>query len=221
MRRSLYRRHYRTLSCTLAACALAAALSTPARAGVPEKGEGTITVLAGWRAVPQHALMAQLARDGQEPRHDAFQTGFLVGLGFMPDDDLHVLIDLGYTSDKFLLKDGDASVKIFNILLSGDTPVIKGQRWTLYLGGGLGYSLNTFSRFGRDAESNGSAGFVKAGFRWQLSGPVALVIEDRYTVSSADYPELKSVVNVGGNLLSVGLHFHFFSPPEKGHPIGP
>ena len=205
----------------VSALAVACALAGPARAGVPERGEGTVTVLAGWRAIPQHALMAQLQHDQQEPIHNAFQAGFLVGLGFMPDDDLHVSIDLGYSTDRWALKDGDAAVKVIIILLSGDTSVLKGPRWSLYLGGGLGYSLNTFSRYGRDAESNGSAGFLKAGFRWQLAGPVALVIEDRYTLSSADYPELKSIINVGGNLLSVGLHFHFFSPPEKGHPAGP
>ena len=211
---------HRKLSRTIAAaCALAAlALAAPVRAGVPEKGEGTVSVLAGWRGIPQHDLMAQLTRDGQAPLHAAFQPGFLVELGYMPDDDLHVTIDLGYAIDRWTLKDGDAAVKVVNILLSGDTPVIKGPRWSLYFGGGLGYSLNTFSRYGKDTESNGSAGFLKVGFRWQLSGPVALVIEDRYTLSSADYPELKSVVNVGGNLLSIGLHFHFFSAPEKGHP---
>ena len=210
---------HRQLSRTPAVCALAlAALATSARAGVPEKGEGTITVLAGWRGIPQHALMAQLTRDGQEPVHDAFQPGFLVELGYMPDDDLHVTIDLGYATDRWTLKDGDAAVKVINVLLSGDTPVLKGQRWSLYLGGGLGYSLNTFSRYGRDTESNGSAGFLKAGFRFNLTGAIALVVEDRFTLSTADYPELKSVVNVGGNLLSVGLHFHFFSPPDKGHP---
>ena len=71
---------HRTLSRTPAAvCALAAlALAAPAHAGVPEKGEGTVTILAGWRAIPQHTLMAQLTRDGQEPVHEAFQPGFLV-----------------------------------------------------------------------------------------------------------------------------------------------
>jgi hypothetical protein len=211
----------RSPSTALAAAALAAlcaALPSAARAAVPESGEATITVLGGWRGVPQHSLMAELTRDGESPSHSAFQPGFLLQLGFQPDDDLHVSIDLGYGLDAWKLANGDASVSIVNILLSGDTALLKGKGWSWYLGGGLGYSLNTFSRGGRATESNGSAGFIKTGLRWQLKGPVALVIEDRYTLASADYPELKSVVNVGGNTLSIGLMFHFLSPEDKGHP---
>ena len=198
--------------------ALCLVATSAARAAVPEAGEATVTVLAGFRGVPQHALLTELARDGESPVHSAFQPGFLLQLGFQPDDDMHISVDLGYGLDKWQLANGDASVSIVNILLSGDTALLKGKRWSWYLGGGLGYSLNTFSRNGRSTESNGSAGFIKTGFRFQLSGPVALVLEDRYTLASADYPELKSVVNVGGNTLSIGLQFHFLSPDDKGHP---
>ena len=205
------------LSCAALSCA---AVSSAASAAVPQSGEATVTLLAGWRGVPQHALMSQLTRDGENPVHPLFQPGFLLSLGFQPDDDMHISIDLGYGLDKWQLANGDASVSIVNVLLAGDTALLKGPRWSLYLGGGLGYSLNTFSRGGRSTESNGSAGFIKAGFRFQLTGPVALVLEDRYTLASADYPELKSIVNVGGNTLSIGLQFHFLSPDEKGHPSG-
>jgi hypothetical protein len=208
-----------TLSLSSLACAaLCVAVPRSAAAAVPEAGEATVTILAGWRGVPQHSLMAELARDGESPVHPAFQPGFLLQLGFQPDDDMHISVDLGYGLDAWKLNGGDASVTIVNILLSGDTALLKGKGWSWYLGGGLGYSLNTFSRNGRSTESNGSAGFLKTGLRWQLWGHAALVIEDRWTLSSADYPELKSMVNVGGNTLSIGLQFHFLSPEDKGHP---
>jgi hypothetical protein len=202
----------------LACAALCVALPRAAAAAVPEAGEATVTILAGWRGVPQHALMAQLARDGENPTHPAFQPGFLLSLGFQPDDDMHISVDLGYGLDSWKLNGGDASVSIVDILLSGDTALLKGKNWSWYLGGGLGYSLNTFSRNGRSTESNGSAGFLKTGLRVQLWGHAALVIEDRYTLAAADYPELKSMVNVGGNMISIGLQFHFLSPEDKGHP---
>jgi hypothetical protein len=202
----------------LSCAALCVALPRRAQAAVPEVGEATVTILAGWRGVPQHALMAELKNDGLNPTHPAFQPGFLLQLGFQPDDDLHITVDLGYGLDSWKIDGGDASVSIVNVLLSADTALLKGKGWSWYLGGGLGYSLNTFSRNGLATESNGSAGFLKTGLRLQLKGPVALVIEDRYTLASADYPELKSMVNVGGNTLSIGLMFHFLSPEDKGHP---
>ncbi len=208
------KRFFAALACT----ALCVALPRAAAAAVPEAGEATVTILAGWRGVPQHALMAELARDGESPVHSAFQPGFLLQLGFQPDEDMHISVDLGYGLDSWKLNGGDASVSIVSILLAGDTALLKGKNWSWYLGGGLGYSLNTFSRNGRSTESNGSAGFLKTGLRWQLWGHAALVLEDRYTLAAADYPELKSMVNVGGNTLLIGLQFHFLSPDDKGHP---
>lgn len=208
------KRFFAALACT----ALCVALPRAAAAAVPEAGEATVTILAGWRGVPQHALMAELARDGENPVHSAFQPGFLLQLGFQPDEDMHISVDLGYGLDSWKLNGGDASVSIVSILLAGDTALLKRKNWSWYLGGGLGYSLNTFSRNGRSTESNGSAGFLKTGLRWQLWGHAALVLEDRYTLAAADYPELKSMVNVGGNTLSIGLQFHFLSPDDKGHP---
>ena len=206
----------------LSCAALCVAIPRAAAAAVPEAGEATVTILAGWRGVPQHALMTQLARDGENPIHSAFQPGFLLQLGFQPDDDMHISVDLGYGLDSWQLhkegNGGDASLSIVTILLAGDTALLKGKNWSWYLGGGLGYSLNTFNRNGRSTESNGSAGFLKTGLRWQLWGHAALVIEDRYTLASADYPELHSMVNVGGNTLLIGLQFHFLSPDDKGHP---
>ena len=207
----------RLLLCTLAGLALAA----PAVAAVPEKDEGTVTLLAGWRMVPQHGLISELNREGLSPTHDAFQPGFTLSLGFMPDEGFHASIDLGYATDQWKNTGGDATVKIIGLQLAGDTTLLKGQRWSVYLGAGIGYSLNTFTRNGRDTESNGTAGFAKAGLRWQLAGSAALVIEDRYTLAFAQYPELNSIINVGGNTLSVGVMFHFASPQDKGHPTMP
>jgi hypothetical protein len=190
--------------------------------GVPEKGEGTVTLLGGVRLIPQHGFLSTVRQDGRSISQRQFQPQGSLFLGFMPDDDLHVTIGLGYGIDKYPISPGgDLSVTSFTILLGADTPLFKGKGWQIFGGGGLGYSLNTLSRNGTNTESNSTAGYLALGFRRQLAGLVALVIEDRYTVASASYPPLNSSVNVGGNLVSVGLLFHFLSPEDKGHPHAP
>jgi tetratricopeptide (TPR) repeat protein len=58
---------------------------------------------------------------------------------------------------------------------------------------------------------------VAIGFRVRLGGPVALVLEDRLQISSAQVDSTyQKPLNVGGNLLSVGLMFHFLEPRKKG-----
>jgi hypothetical protein len=191
------------------------------QAGIPEVGEGTATLLAGWRGIPQHPLMAQLKQDGLSPEHDLAQPGFILSLGYRSDAEMHVSIDLGYAIDRWRLSSGSASAQTVNVLLSGDAPIWQRRDFTLYFGGGFGYAINTFSLNGAATESNGSALFAKVGLRVRIAGSLALVLEDRYTYSNSDYPALHSSVNVGGNLLAVGLQLHFATPDDKGHPQGP
>ena len=48
------------------------------------------------------------------------------------------------------------------------------------------------------------------------------MIEERYTLASAQVdPQSKERLNVGGNLLSIGLMFHFLEPDDKGKPTAP
>jgi hypothetical protein len=195
---------------------LLCAAAPVARAGVPDVADGTIALLGGWRGVPQHALMTELSRDGLSPQHDAFQPGFMLELGYRSDADLHMTIEIGYGVDKWLLTGGDATASIVDVLLAADTPLWQGESFMLYGGGGMGYSLNTYTRNGASTESNSTAIFAKVGLRVQLYGSLALVLEDRWTFASSDYPELKSSINVGGNLLSLGFMLHFHMPNE--HP---
>ena len=60
---------------------------------------------------------------------------------------------------------------------------------------------------------------VALGLRIRLGGPVALVVEDRYTLASAQVDAANSTqsLNVGGNFLSLGLMFHFLQPDEKSY----
>lgn len=189
--------------------------------GIPEQGEGTIAILGGVRLIPQHGLLSTVQANGGSISQKQFQPQAIAYLGFMPDEELHVTIGLGYGVDRYALTDGDLSVSSFTLLLGGDTPLLRGEKYTLYGGGGIGYSLNTFNRSGVSTESNSTAGYLAVGFRYRLGAKVALVVEDRYTVASASYPPLNASVNVGGNLLSAGLLFHFFSPEDKGHPRAP
>jgi hypothetical protein len=199
---------------TAASLLLAAA---PALAGVPGKGDGTITVLGGLRAIPGGEYQTETGA-----KHSLWHPGFLLELGFQPDDELHGGIQLGYALDQY--GDGATALKVrsFQVLLALDTALVQGNWYTLYGGGGLGYSLNTVSRATGDLEANSALGFVSVGFRFRISDHLGGVIEDRYSISSAAAdPSATNAINMGGNLLSAGIIFHFFSPEDKGHPTAP
>jgi Outer membrane protein beta-barrel domain len=207
------------LSLVLAAslcCAFAAQAD-----GVPEQGEGTVAILGGFRLIPQHGFLSQVQSNGGTISQKQFQPQGIAYFGFMPDEQLHITIGLGYGIDRYSTSDGDLSVSSFTLLLGADTPLLRGDRYTVYGGGGIGYSLNTLNLAGVSTESNSTAGYLAVGFRYALGSKIALVVEDRYTVASAAYPHFNASVNVGGNLLSAGLLFHFFSPEDKGHPHAP
>jgi len=190
--------------------ALAALLAaTSAAAAVPEKGEGTITLFGGARAlVPGNSQY--LTEQGAT--HRLVQPGGMASFGYQYDDELHFKIEVGFLTDRYRIAGGDLQVRSIPILLALDTALVKGRSFTFYGGGGIGYSLNTGSR----------AGYVALGLRLQISGPLAAVIEDRYTLASAQVdPQSKERLNVGGNLLSIGLMFHFLEPDDKGKPTHP
>jgi hypothetical protein len=193
--------------------------AAPSLAAVPEKGEGTITLLGGARAlVPGNG--AYLNEQGAA--HKLFQPGGFASFGYQYDDELHFKIEVGYLYDSYRIAGGDLTVKTIPILFALDTILWRGKGFSLYAGGGIGYSLNTGSRGAANNEANSTAGYVGVGFRVQLGGPVALVIEDRWTLASAAVDPNSSIkLNVGGNLLSLGLMFHFLSPDDKGHPKPP
>jgi hypothetical protein len=200
----------------LAFALLLAALS--ASAAVPEKGEGTITLFGGARTLlpaNNDYLNEQVAS------HRALQPGGLVAFGYQYDEELHFKIEVGYMMDRYRIPGGDLQVRTIPILLALDTTLVKGQAFTFYGGGGIGYFLNTGTRHGVSNEANSTAGYLALGLRLQIAGPVALVLEDRYTLASAQVDaESKQRLNVGGNLLSLGLMFHFLEPDDKGKPTG-
>lgn len=212
----------RQIFCILPPMRLALAVllaASGAFAAVPEKGEGTITIFGGARSLfPGNS--EYLVEQGAS--HQPVQPGGIASFGYQYDEELHFKIEIGYMYDHFHIAGGDLVVRSIPILLALDTVLIKGQKFTFYGGGGIGYSLNTGSRGGVDNEANSTAGYVALGFRMQLPGPMALVVEDRYTLSHAQVdPQSTQMLNVGGNLLSVGLMFHFLQPDDKGKPTAP
>ena len=190
--------------------------TAPAIAGVPSKGDGTITVLGGLRAIPGGDYAAEPGRD-----HSLWHPGFLGEFGYQLDDELHGGIQIGYGLDRY---GGAAPITIHSIqiLIALDTVLAQQSWFTLYAGGGIGYSLNTAKTSSGDVEANSVAGFIALGLRFRLVDHVALVLEERYTIASATIdPSSANSVNMGGNLVSAGLMFHFFSPGDKGHPTAP
>ena len=193
-----------------------ALLAAPAFAAVPEKGEGTLTVLPGVRFIPGNGPYL----DEQGGTHRALQPGVIGSFGYQYDDELHFKIDLGYLIDSY---SNGLQVRSIPILLGLDTALLRRSWCTVYGGGGIGYSLNTGNRNGLTQEANATAGFLQLGWRIALASKIALVIEDRYTLASAqvDFPTSTKSLNVGGNFFSVGLMVHFLEPDDKGHPQPP
>jgi len=193
--------------------------ASAAAAGVPEKGEGTITLFGSARTLfPGNS--DYLSDTGGT--HQPVQPGGLASFGYQYDDDLHFKIEVGYLYDRYRSPGGDLLVKSIPILLAIDTTLVRSAKFVLYGGGGIGYMLNTGTRGGVNNEANSTAGYVGLGMRWQLGGPVALVVEDRYVLASAQVdPQSKQSLNVGGNLFMAGVLFHFLEPDDKGHPQPP
>ena len=199
--------------------ALALLLSAaPAFAAVPEKGEGTIALLPGVRAVYGNGAYL----NEQFATHQLLQPGGLASFGYQYDEELHFKIEIGYMLDRYRIAGGDLSVKSIPITIGLDTALWKGSWFTLYGGGGIGYSLNTATRNGASNEANSTAGFLCLGFRARLLEKLALVVEDRVTLASAQLDPVSSQrLNTGGNFFSVGLMFHFLEPDDKGKPQAP
>jgi hypothetical protein len=193
--------------------------AAPAFAAVPEKGEGTIALLPGVRAV--YGNGAYLNEQGAT--HQLLQPGGLASFGYQYDEELHFKIEIGYMLDRYRIAGGDLSVKSIPITIGLDTALWKGSWFTLYGGGGIGYSLNTGTRGGVSNEANSTAGFLCLGFRARLLEKLALVVEDRVTLASAQLDAANSTqrLNTGGNFFSVGLMFHFLEPDDKGKPQAP
>jgi hypothetical protein len=192
--------------------------AAPAIAAVPEKGEGTIAVLPGVRAVYGNGGYL----DEQGASHQLLQPGGIASFGYQFDDELHFKIEIGYQLDRYRMPGGDLTVKTIPITIGLDTTLWKGSWFTLYGGGGIGYSLNTGTREGVNNEANSTAGFVGLGLRLRLAEKLALVFEDRVTLASAQVdPVSTRQLNTGGNFFSVGLMFHFLQPEDKGKPQAP
>lgn len=198
--------------------ALALVCAAPAVAAVPEKGEGTITVFGALHSViPRNA---DYFSDFPGTSHSQAQFGGLGSFGYQFDEELHFKIDIGYFSDRYRHTDADLTITSIPILLGIDTKLVNLERFCLYGGGGIGYMLNTGNRRGSN-EANSTAFYLALGMRFQLGGPVALVIEDRYLFASAavDPQDLSRSINVGGNFALAGLMFHFLEPDD--HPQHP
>src|SRR5260370_5408425 len=122
--------------------AAAALAGSPAFAAVPEKGEGTITLLGGARIlIPGNGAYL----DEQGAAHRLFQPGGIASFGYQYDDELHVRIDIGYLYDRYRIAGGDLVVRTIPIMFGIDTALLNGPAFTLYGGGGVGYLLYTRS----------------------------------------------------------------------------
>src|SRR5205085_4758390 len=119
----------------------AVSAAAPARAeedpAVPRKGEATVTVLSGARLVPMGTFLDDQTRAGYRPWKTFVSPGFLLGLGYTPETDFHVSLQLGYGLDRIHMTPGTLQTKSFTILIGADTNFFKRSWITLYAGGGI------------------------------------------------------------------------------------
>src|SRR4051812_37274843 len=163
-------------------CLLLLLASLPALAAVPEKGEGDITVLGGVRTIfPANSGYI----NEQGATHKALQWGGVASFGYQYDEELHFKIEIGYMTDRYVIPSGNLPVTTIPIIFGLDTVLWKRPSFTLYGGGGIGYSLNTGVRNGSTNEANTTAAYLGVGFRYRLTGGLALVVEDRWTLANA------------------------------------
>src|SRR2546428_12342010 len=142
-------------SCILPQMRLALALllaASSAAAAVPEKGEGTITLLGGVRTLlPGNGdyLTEQLAT------HRTLQPGGLASFGYQYDEELHFKIEVGYLWDRYRIAGGDLEVQTIPGFLALYTVLVHVRFFTFYRGGGIGHSLytDTRNRAGKAANS--------------------------------------------------------------------
>src|SRR5215469_11666977 len=120
------------LACILAQMPILLALllaAAPEAVGVPQKGEGTVTLLGGARFIPGNGdyITEQFAT------HRVIQPGFIGSFGYQYDDDLHFKIELGYELDHYTIPvGGDLKVTTIPLLLALDTVLWRRPRFTLY-----------------------------------------------------------------------------------------
>src|SRR2546427_12196600 len=141
-------------SCILPQMRLALALllaAWSAAAAVPEKGEGTITLLGGVRTL--------LPGNGDYPTeqlatHRTLQPGGLASFGYQYDEELHFKIEVGYLWDRYRIAGGDLEVKTIPVFLALDTALVHGRSFTFYGGGGDGEARDTWQRHTVSNETN-------------------------------------------------------------------
>lgn len=221
------------LNVPAAALALATSLGTAAAEpppGIPGNNEGTATLLLGARSIPQGGFLDDQAAAGFRPWKTLVSPGGVLSLGYAPEPDFHVKINFGYGWNDIHMTPGTLTSKSFTILLGADAPFFRRSWITLYGGGGIGYSLNTLTQAGNSGEANSPAGYVALGARFPIAKNFALVVEDRYTLAFATLPPpgnplvyggTASSLNVGGNLLSIGIMFHSVDSDEGKRPLHP
>src|SRR5438552_8093614 len=120
----------------LALAVLLAASS--AAAAVPDKGEGTITLLGGMRGVfPGNG--GYLTEQGAS--HQVLQPAGMVSFGYQYDEDLHFKIEVGYAIDRYRIAGGDLRSGPVPSLFASIPPLWGDRPATSMEGGGFGSLL--------------------------------------------------------------------------------
>ena len=185
----------------------------------PREGSGRITLLGGYRWVPNWYLFSQAEAKGAK-RVKAAQGGpaAQVGFGFMATDWLDVAVDLFAGSDAFELE-GLAPFTavtyggLLGARLTGADVIFRGL--TLYLGVEGGPTLAFLQSPSVVVPERMMLGFsVVGGFHWRLSDTWAFTFDARWLVARGFVTGV-SGFNAGGVLFAAGVSYLFAPAPQR------
>jgi hypothetical protein len=197
---------------------IAALLSTTTANATPLLDSTRLAIEVGWRYTP-NVTFARQARENGYPitTPDRGGPAVLATFAYQFKETLEIAIEVGYSAENYRLIGAPE-------LLLQQIPVLVDGRWwfasvgdfSFYAGFGGGYLLNYWT--------GGPIGFTEAdtttpvfilGMTVALSKTISLIIEDRETLARS-VAETVGYAQVGGNMLTIGLHYSFPPLVHKG-----
>ncbi len=191
------------------AVGLLAGVAATANAAAPIVESTRIALNVGWRYTP-NATFAQQASTNGYPLAGTPVGGPAALLTFAYEftERFEVAIELGYNAERFTLVGAPP-------LTLSSVPILVDFRWwfaswqrvAFYAGAGAGYLMN-FWTGGPTAyfEAPTATPVLMLGMAIALNETLAVVIEDRETLARV-LAENVGMAQVGGNTLTVGLHY--------------
>lgn len=199
---------------------LVLALLAASSLATPQKGEGDIAVLGGYRLVPTGSLALEAERAG-DPLVDrgGRAPAALAIFSYHLDGAIVAAIEIGLTADALKLQSGEkVSWSTVTIQFAGQYE-LRPLKWLApFVGAGFGYYLNSVRRTAPEqpaySELNATGFYASIGLRAAIWGPLGFYLEDRYAFASFALPKVGRP-SVGGNTVSAGFFLTMEAEEER------